>query len=133
MSRHKFNESIPSIDWMRWYRFHRAHPEVFERIIRLCKELQDRGFKYYGMVGLIASIRHHMDLERGPDDRFKINQNYCAFYARWYTWVYARTETELNFFRFREGDWVDASKPAEIVSAEEQELLLWEAKRRGEI
>jgi len=65
-------------------RFHQRNPGVFVMLVKLARDLQDRGHKKYGIAGLFEVIRWQvaMDTERDEVEPFKLNNNYRAFYAR---------------------------------------------------
>ena len=66
----------------RFRAFHRRHPEVYATLVRKALALKDRGFAKYGIKALIEVTRWHMAIKRGPEDDFKINNDFASRYAR---------------------------------------------------
>lgn len=62
--------------------FDRAHPEVYEYLVRLAFEAYDRGFRHYGIGALWERMRWHFQIEKGMDEEFKLNNNFRSRYAR---------------------------------------------------
>lgn len=80
--------------------FYKEHPEVWTLFCKFTFELINRGFKHYSAQhGVFSQIRWHTDK---PDidglSTFKINNNYSAFYARWFMKKYPEHD---GFFRTR--------------------------------
>ncbi len=66
----------------RFERFHAAHPEVFDEIVRLARQLRGRGFERYSMKGLFEIVRHNHHIGKGPGEDFALNNDYSPLYAR---------------------------------------------------
>lgn len=82
----------------RFEAFDRDHPEVYEKIVSLIRQLQRRGFQRYGIKSLFEQVRWHFRVERG-DEEFKLNNNYHSRYAR----KIIREHPDLDgFFELRE-------------------------------
>lgn len=72
-------ESIAS----QFARYHRRHPEVFDRLVLVCRQYRER--RPGGRWSINAAFevaRWYMVIERDGDDDFKLNNNYRAEYAR---------------------------------------------------
>lgn len=80
--------------------FHREHPEVWDHFCRFTFELIDRGFRHYSAQhGVFARIRWETDSATpSGGSTFKINNNYSAFYARWFMEAYPEHD---GFYRTR--------------------------------
>lgn len=106
------------VSWDTWLEYHEAQPEVFQDICLKSDQLWRKGFRHYGMSGIIAAVRWHLDFTYGPDgdEVYKINQNYAAYYARFWTWAVARPE-QKKFFQFRAGERVDIPIPIAVNRA----------------
>ena len=80
--------------------FHEQHPRVWRLFCRFTFELINRGFKNYSAQhGIFARIRWETaeaDIE--GQNKFKINNNYSAFYARAFMAKYPQYK---GFFRLR--------------------------------
>lgn len=64
--------------------FHREHPEVYERLVSLAREIRARwpGRKV-GMSLLFGQVRWFYSYEIGAtEEEFRLNENFAAFYAR---------------------------------------------------
>ncbi len=66
----------------RFRSFHREHPEVYGELVRRARMMTARGFHHYGISALYELVRWHFQMERGPDELFKCNNNYKPYYAR---------------------------------------------------
>jgi hypothetical protein len=78
--------------------FDEEHPEVYEYLMRLTREVQDRGFKHYGVKALWERLRWHFQIEKGMGEDFKLNNNFSSRYAR--KIIAAHPELE-DFFELR--------------------------------
>lgn len=62
-------------------RYHAENPNVYDLFVRYVKEVIAAGHKRYSANAIFERIRWHVMVEtRG--DKFKLNNNYRAFYAR---------------------------------------------------
>lgn len=79
--------------------FDRAHPEVWQAFCRFTLERIRAGFRHGGVNAIFERMRWELST---PDDhgasRFKINNNYAPFYARWFAECYPE---HAGFFRMR--------------------------------
>lgn len=83
----------------RFERFHRDHPEVYDELVRLARQVKARGVERWSIKGLFEVVRYNDRLRRGEGESYKLNNNYSAFYAR----LIASREPGLEgFFRTRE-------------------------------
>ena len=80
-------------------KFHRQNPKVWEYFVRFTFEVIHRGFKHYSVNGVFERIRWETD-EADTDGKstFKLNNNYRAFFARWFMDTYPEHN---GFFRIR--------------------------------
>ena len=62
--------------------FHKAHPEIYEYLVRLALEAYRKGFRHYGIGALWERMRWHFQVERDMEEDFKLNNNYRSRYAR---------------------------------------------------
>jgi hypothetical protein len=67
-----------------FWRFHRAHPEVYAAIVQLAREWRSRGRARWSINGAFEVLRWQRHLAGLPDERegFKLNNNYRSRYAR---------------------------------------------------
>lgn len=79
-------------------RFHRANPDVWEMFVGFTFEMIMSGRKHYSANAVFERLRWEVDLARGPDNSFKLNNNYRAFYARRFHRMYPDYD---GFFRTR--------------------------------
>jgi len=63
-------------------RFHDNHPEVYEHFKKFTGQVMRSGYKNYGAKSIFERIRWHMQIERGANDEFKINNNFTSRYVR---------------------------------------------------
>ncbi len=94
--------------------FHRAHPDVWRHFCAFTFELIERGFKHYSAQhGIFARIRWEVDMATPAGSAtFKINNNFSAWYARWFMAAYPQFD---GFFRVRE------QTSRHVVAAEREE------------
>lgn len=80
-------------------KFHRENPKVWECFVRFTFEVIHRGFRHYSAKGVFERIRWETD-EADVDGKstFKLNNNYSAFFARWFMDTYPEHD---GFFRLR--------------------------------
>jgi len=87
--------------------FHWANPWVYKKLVEICIELQEQGYKLYSMRTLIAHLRYTWDrstsgsevrLAGGVIRRVKLNDHHTAYYARLLAYKRPRFR---SFFEFR--------------------------------
>lgn len=81
----------------RFMRFDLDNPKVYELLKHYTFQALARGFQHYGIAALFERIRWHTDIET-TDPRFKMNNDYKAFYARKF---HMEFPTHKGFFRTR--------------------------------
>jgi hypothetical protein len=68
---------------VRFREFHAAHPEVYDRLCELARNLRHRGYTHLGIGMLWETLRYFTMLGAKPDeDTFKLNDHYRSRYAR---------------------------------------------------
>lgn len=83
-----------------WWRFHKQHPEVFERFRQIAFDLISNGHKHYSSDGILHVVRFELNRQiKDPGSQYKINNNWTPYYARYFIWMYPEYE---NFFETRE-------------------------------
>jgi hypothetical protein len=73
------------IDWqVRAAAFHREHPEVYQRLVVLAREIRARWpGRQVGMSLLFGQVRWFYSFEIvASEEEFRLNENFAAFYAR---------------------------------------------------
>lgn len=84
---------------IQWWRFHKRHPEVFERFRQIAFDLISNGHKHYSSDGILHVVRFELNrLRRDPKDQYKINNNFSAYLARYFIHLYPQYS---NFFETR--------------------------------
>lgn len=78
--------------------FHRNNPEVYNEIVKLARQIKNRGYDHYGMQAIFEVIRFHT-MMKTSGDHFKINNNWRSYYSRL---VMANNPDLEGFFRIRE-------------------------------
>ena len=80
-------------------KFHKENPKVWEYFVKFTFEVIERGFSKYSVNGVFERIRWETD-QADVDGRstFKLNNNYRAFFARWFMDLYPEYS---GFFRLR--------------------------------
>ena len=67
----------------RFWRFHAAHPAVYRELVRLARQLRERGHRRYGIGSLFEVLRWHSAL--GDADAvadYRLDNNHRSRYAR---------------------------------------------------
>jgi len=80
-------------------RFHWQHPEVYEELVRLAREMKARGYERFGIATIYEVARWRSMLRLGPENGFRLNNNHRAFYARM---IAAREPDLAHVFRTRQ-------------------------------
>lgn len=65
-----------------FWAFHTAHPEVYDELVRLCRDLKSRGYHRFGIATVYEVTRWRSMMKYGSGNGFKLNNNHRAFYAR---------------------------------------------------
>ena len=78
-------------------RYHKEHPEIWEKFKETTLKAIDKGFKNYSSKSIFEIIRWHNQGELKKDG-FKINNNYTADYARHFIETHPQYK---SFFRTR--------------------------------
>lgn len=76
-------EGAASIE-ARFWRFHRAHPDVYAEIVRLCRAWRAAEGDRWGIDGAFAVLRWERQMAGLPDahETYKLNDHYRSRYAR---------------------------------------------------
>ncbi len=82
--------------------FHGENPEVFRRLVAICRKLRSSGVYRYSMRTLIAVLRFENDIAGG--ERLCLNNNYGAYYARA---IMQRYPEFRGFFKTRRAEGED--------------------------
>lgn len=77
--------------------FHARHPNVWLLFVRFTRDRMAAGFTHYSVNAVFERIRWECESATEPE-RFKLNNNYRAFYARWFEERYPQ---HAGFFRKR--------------------------------
>ena len=65
--------------------FNKTHPKVWDLFVTFTQELHVRGFRNYSANAVFERIRWETDqADVSGKSEFKLNNNYSAYYARWY-------------------------------------------------
>lgn len=64
----------------RWAKFHLANPHVYRLIVKMAREMRQRGIQHYGIAAIFEVIRYVGVTTHG--DRYKLNNSHRAYYAR---------------------------------------------------
>ena len=89
-----FGKTIPE----QYEQHRREHPEFYDLIVKLARDIKARGYDHYGIKALFEVARYHYQIERGEGE-WKINNNLTAYYARE---IMAREPDLRGFFETRE-------------------------------
>lgn len=78
--------------------FHRDHPEVYDRMVELAREAKAAGSKR-GAKAIWEVMRWDFEVARAEGERFALNNDFPAMYARW---IMAGEPDLEGFFEIRE-------------------------------
>jgi len=78
-------------------KFHEENPMVYTLYIRFAREAKSKGYKHFGIASITERVRWEVAINT-VGDKFKINNNHRAFYAR----LLNATSEFKDFFRTRE-------------------------------
>lgn len=83
-------------------RFHLAHPDVYQEMVRLARAVKARGYARYGSMAIWERLRWHFDIDRPEREGggFKLNNNYRSHYA---DLIMAQEPDLAGFFLTRPG------------------------------
>lgn len=73
--------AVDSVMEQRFKEFHAKNPQVYVSLVRLARQLKDRGHRKIGIKMLFEVVRWQTML-RTEGDPFKLNNNYHSRYAR---------------------------------------------------
>ncbi len=86
--------------------FHEKHPLVWDLFVQFTNELIAKGFNNYSSKAVFERIRWETDqADVDGKSTFKLNNNYTAFYARRFMWMYPqhkgffRTRVQISIFK----------------------------------
>ena len=80
-----------------FYRFHKAHPEVFDFLVSEIQLRIDNGFPAFSHRSLWEYARWKLEMERGPGDTFLMNDHAGILYARAITILYPEFNGRAEF------------------------------------
>lgn len=80
-------------------KFHSANPLVYQLLVSSALRVKARGYKQYGIKTLYELVRWHHDINVGPNNAYKLNNNYSSRYARL---IMDNVPQLEGFFRLRE-------------------------------
>lgn len=83
----------------KWWTWHKANPEVFEAFEIIAFDLIKQGHKHYSSDAILHIVRFNLNKAKGPEDQYKINNNYSAYYARLFMHYHPRYN---DFFETRQ-------------------------------
>jgi hypothetical protein len=62
--------------------YHNANPDVYKLFLEYASEMKRVGFSRYSAWAIMNRIRWHHDVNKQRIGRFKISNDYIAWYAR---------------------------------------------------
>ena len=66
-----------------WWRYHKQHPEVYERFKQIAFDLIYHGHTQYSSDAILHIIRFELNRTRPKkSDQYLINNNHSAYYSR---------------------------------------------------
>ena len=78
--------------------FHARNPLVYERLVKLARDLRARGHRKLG-IGMLYEVVRWMELMETSDAEFKLNNNHRSRYARL---IMSREPDLCDVFELRE-------------------------------
>lgn len=99
----------------RFLEFHAANPAVYTELVRLARDLRERGSTKIG-ISMLFEVLRWRSMRTASADEFKLNNNHRAFYAR----LIMEREPDLRgYFDLRaqaHDEW--SSAPADVTYEE---------------
>jgi hypothetical protein len=65
-----------------FHEFHKEHPEVLDFLVDEIRLRIAHGNRAFSFQSLWSYARWKLEVDKGPDDTFKMNDHLCPFYAR---------------------------------------------------
>ena len=75
------DKNMSEVD-MKFFKYHKESPHIFNLFVAFSKEIKAKGYKTYSMRTIMHRIRWHVDITTNDPDGFKMNNNYSSRYAR---------------------------------------------------
>jgi hypothetical protein len=63
--------------------FHKAHPEVYKKLVGLAREVRGAGHEHCSIDFLMHRLRWYYHIELKTKEAFKVNNSYSSRYARY--------------------------------------------------
>lgn len=83
----------------RFEAFHAQYPQVYAELRKLAFDYLARGFTHYSLDGLFHVVRHERNMAVGPENGYKLNNDFTSRYARL---LMANEPALRGFFETRE-------------------------------
>lgn len=66
-----------------FWKFHHAHPEVYETLVRRARDLSERGYRRLG-IGMLWEVMRYTSMigARPGEEAYRLNNNYRSRYVR---------------------------------------------------
>jgi hypothetical protein len=81
--------------------FHKAHPEVFDFLVREIRLRLDHGFAAFSYHSLWEYARWKLEMQLGPGETFLMNDHAAPFYARAITILHPEFNGRAEFRKSR--------------------------------
>jgi hypothetical protein len=91
-------DGVPPMTVQKFIVYHAQNPQVWHEFEDCAMALITNGIKRFGAKAIAEYIRYQQTLQRGSDG-FKLNNNYCAYYARIFQIKHPK---HADFFETRE-------------------------------
>jgi hypothetical protein len=78
---------------------HKKHPEAWRLFKEFTFKVMRAGLKHYSARAIFHRIRWHTQIEKGEEDKFKINNNYSHYYVELFEEEYPQY---VGFFTTKE-------------------------------
>jgi len=88
----------PQEQWEAWWAYHRANPDIWENFVRLTFIKIKQGHPRHSADSIMHAVRYEVDTDPVTSDKYKICNNYVAFYARLFADEFP---DHAGFFRYR--------------------------------
>jgi|SRR5271157_5595868 len=80
-----------------FHKFHKQHPEVLDFLIQEIQIRIDHGLKAFSVHSLFQYARWKLEMEKGPDDTFLMNDHAAPFYGRAIVILYPQFNGRAEF------------------------------------
>jgi len=84
--------------YQRYLKWTKESAKIVGRFLMRADALWDTGWRHYSQWAIVGVMRYYLDLEKGPNEQFRIPNGFIAFMARDYVLLHPE---RFGFFTLR--------------------------------